>query len=161
MKKLIYFMIIPVILLTSGMLSGCGSSKKSTDGGLVNVYNINLASLEISAGALTPAFDQTVTGYSAEVANNIPSITATPESADPKAAITVNGTAVASGSASSSIALAAGTDLAPCRLVIFLAAPAAAAKIRSACAAVQAATGRQIHVGYARFHHKLLATAAD
>ena len=84
-----------------------GESK--TDGGKVNGYNVNLSSLEISDGIMTPVFDQTVTGYSVEVENEVETITVTPEAVDAKAAVTVNGVNAASGSDSTAIPLAAGT----------------------------------------------------
>ncbi len=63
-----------------------------------------LASLTIAGAALTPVFTQSVTRYQAavEVMSKTP-FTITPTTADPAATVTVNGIAVASGTASKPI----------------------------------------------------------
>ncbi len=68
----------------------------------------NLANLVISSGTLTPAFASTTTSYSASVGTSVSSVTITPTAADPTSTITVNGTAVTSGTASSAILLSTG-----------------------------------------------------
>ena len=73
--------------------------------------NANLAGLSLSTGsALSPAFASKTTGYTAQVANYVSSITATPTAADPTSTITVNGQAVNSGAASQSINLSVGAN---------------------------------------------------
>ncbi|MTV50428.1 hypothetical protein GJ688_15805 [Heliobacillus mobilis] len=72
--------------------------------------NANLANLTLSSGTLTPAFSSTVTSYNATVANNVASITVTPTAQDADATITVNGQAVASGTASQAINLVVGQN---------------------------------------------------
>jgi gliding motility-associated-like protein len=72
--------------------------------------NPNLASLTSSVGTLSPAFGADVLNYAMEVAVNVSSITFTPTSVDPSAAITVNGTTVASGAASAPITLYGGEN---------------------------------------------------
>ena len=68
-----------------------------------------LSSLSVSSGSLTPSFAAGTTHYSVAVANNQSSISLTPAATDSSAAITVNGNAVTSGSASGAISLTAGT----------------------------------------------------
>lgn len=70
----------------------------------------NLSGLAISQGTLTPTFSSGTTSYSANVSNATTSITLTPTVADSTATVTVNGTAVTSGNASGSIALAVGSN---------------------------------------------------
>jgi len=72
--------------------------------------NANLSSLKISKGALTPAFNTNTTSYTASVVNGVTSMTVTPTAAASTATITVNGTAVTSGTPSGAIALAVGSN---------------------------------------------------
>ena len=60
--------------------------------------NANLSGLSLSAGTLSPAFSQAVTGYSASVGNSVSGIEVTPATADGNATVTVNGIGVADGS---------------------------------------------------------------
>jgi len=69
-----------------------------------------LSDLSLSSGTLDPSFASATTSYTASVANNITSITVTPTAADTNATITVNGTPVASGSASGAINLDVGEN---------------------------------------------------
>jgi uncharacterized protein with beta-barrel porin domain len=71
--------------------------------------NAALGSLMPSEGTLSPAFSATTLSYSVSVENAIDSIQITPTVADARASVTVNGAAVASGSASGDISLAIGT----------------------------------------------------
>ncbi len=70
-----------------------------------------LSNLAISSGTLTPAFAPLVTSYTAGVANTVASITVTPTTSDAGATVSVNGTAVPSGTASAPIALIVGTNI--------------------------------------------------
>jgi len=70
-----------------------------------------LSSLALNAGTLTPVFASVTTGYSATVPNATSSITVTPAVTQPQATITVNGTAVDSGTASGGISLNVGGNL--------------------------------------------------
>ncbi len=70
--------------------------------------NANLSALEISLGTLSPGFSIDVTSYSTWEQSTVTSITVTPTAESSTVGITVNGTAVASGTASGNIALAAG-----------------------------------------------------
>ncbi len=72
--------------------------------------NAALSSLTLSSGSLDPVFDAATLAYTAAVAYSVTDISVTPTAADSHAGITVNGTAVASGSASGAIALAQGEN---------------------------------------------------
>jgi len=72
--------------------------------------NAGLSTLGQSAGGLTPAFATGTTSYTSTVNNGTTSITLKPVSSDANATIKVNGTAVASGTASGAIALAVGSN---------------------------------------------------
>ena len=69
-----------------------------------------LVSLTLSSGTLSPTFAPGTTGYTASVSNGISSITVTPTVNQPNATVKVNGTAVASGSASGAISLSVGSN---------------------------------------------------
>jgi len=73
--------------------------------------NAKLLSLTTSAGALSPAFNNTVTSYTRAVANSVATITLTPATVDPTATVTVSGTAVTSGTTSGNIALNVGANV--------------------------------------------------
>ena len=62
--------------------------------------NANLASLALSSGTVSPAFSSTVLAYAVAMPNATTSFTVTPTAASSLAAVTVNGTVVASGAAS-------------------------------------------------------------
>jgi len=62
--------------------------------------NNSLQSLTVSPGALTPDFGPNVQTYAVGVANNVDSVTVTPELQDSAATMTVNGQAAASGQGS-------------------------------------------------------------
>nr|WP_260677892.1 MBG domain-containing protein [Flavobacterium nitrogenifigens] len=91
------------------------------DGSTVKNYTINvtreasnnaaLSNLMISEGNLEPVFESDVTQYNAKVKYDVNSITVTPTAADPKAAIKVNGSSVASATASEPIVLATGENI--------------------------------------------------
>ena len=69
-----------------------------------------LAGLSLSAGTLTPGFVAATTSYTAEVGNAQREVTVTATANDAGAKVRVNGTLVASGSASGAIALAEGAS---------------------------------------------------
>jgi uncharacterized repeat protein (TIGR02543 family) len=69
-----------------------------------------LSGLTLSAGTLSPTFASSTTSYTASVSNATTSITVTPTRSQENATITVNGTAVASGSASGGISLNVGAN---------------------------------------------------
>jgi len=69
-----------------------------------------LSSLKLSNGTLSPAFTTAITSYTANVVNNVASITITPTATDRNATIKVNGSAVSSGGLSGSITIAEGAN---------------------------------------------------
>ena len=69
-----------------------------------------LSSLALSVGNLSPVFSTGTTAYTTSVPNAASSMTVTPIVTDATATIQVNGTAVASGSASASIPLVVGNN---------------------------------------------------
>jgi hypothetical protein len=73
--------------------------------------NANLASLVPGTGTLNPTFASGTTSYTATVPNTTTFITFTPTVADNTATVTVDGTAVASGTASGAISLNVGINV--------------------------------------------------
>ena len=69
-----------------------------------------LSGLTISSGTLTPGFASGTTSYTDSVGNGVSSVTVTPTVNQGSATVTVNGTPVASGTASGAISLAVGPD---------------------------------------------------
>jgi len=94
----------------------------AADGSSVTTYTLSitrapavsnvatLSGLDISAGALSPAFAIGTTSYTASVANGVSSLTLTPTATSSGASIRVNGVTVASGNASTALALAVGSN---------------------------------------------------
>ena len=70
-----------------------------------------LANLTVSTGLLDQKFKPTLLKYTESVIHTVDTITVTPTADDPAATITVNGTAVASGTASQAIPLVVGDTL--------------------------------------------------
>lgn len=70
----------------------------------------NLSALSISAGALNVGFASATTSYTSTVTNAITSVKVTPTTSSNVATVTVNGTAVNSGSASNAISLNTGSN---------------------------------------------------
>jgi len=70
----------------------------------------NLTALKISKGTLSPTFNSATTSYTSSVAAGVTSMTVTPTDPTAGTSITVNGTAVASGTASPAINLVAGQN---------------------------------------------------
>jgi len=73
--------------------------------------NANLSNLTVSAGSLNPVFASQSFAYGVSVSGDSQSITVTPTSEDANASITVNGSAVNSGSVSGAIALNVGDNV--------------------------------------------------
>lgn len=92
-------------LLGAAPLLGC-----SADSTTAPSTDTSLAGLSLSAGTLSPAFSTGTTAYTATVDNAVSSITVTLSSTDSGASVTVNGSTVARGAASSAIALSVGTN---------------------------------------------------
>lgn len=72
--------------------------------------NANLANLRINGQTISPTFDGNTTSYTSNVAYAVASVKIIPTASDGGATITVNGTAVASGSASGLIAMGVGDN---------------------------------------------------
>jgi gliding motility-associated-like protein len=72
--------------------------------------NAKLAWIHLGTGTLSPVFAVGTTSYTANVSHATSSITVTPTTSDPNATVTVNGTAVTSGTASSAIPLSVGPN---------------------------------------------------
>ncbi|PYI50308.1 S-layer homology domain-containing protein [Paenibacillus flagellatus] len=72
--------------------------------------NADLAGLIVSGGSLTPAFSKAETDYRLTVDYSVSRLTVTPSSEESHAAIRVNGTPVASGTASQPIDLVVGAN---------------------------------------------------
>ena len=70
-------------------ITGAAAAAASTDA--------TLATLTISDGALSPAFDATNLPYTASVGNEVASVTVTPTTTDDSATVTVGGNTVVSG----------------------------------------------------------------
>lgn len=79
-------------------------------GGSVSSTDATLSGFTISSGTLSPTFASATTSYTASVSNATSSITVTPTRNQANATITVNGTAVTSGSASGAINLNVGSN---------------------------------------------------
>lgn len=75
------------------------------------ITNANLQNLVLSDGTLTPAFDPTVTAYTASVGKTVSSITVTPTTEASAASVTVEGVTVTSGTASGAVSLGAGDNV--------------------------------------------------
>lgn len=69
-----------------------------------------LSALTLSSGTLSPIFASGTNSYSASVPNATTSLTVSPTVTDTNSTVKVNGSTVASGSASSGIALSVGTN---------------------------------------------------
>ncbi|MDH3646493.1 MAG: cadherin-like beta sandwich domain-containing protein [Gammaproteobacteria bacterium] len=72
--------------------------------------NANLSNLSLTGVTLNPAFDPVVFSYTSMVIFAVSSTAVTPTAEDPNATITVNGTAVDSGTASDPITLNVGSN---------------------------------------------------
>ena len=73
--------------------------------------NCNLSSLEINSGSFDKDFSYSITDYKVEVLDTISRIRVTPTASESSSTVTVNGTAVKSGSSTESIALKEGDNL--------------------------------------------------
>ncbi|WP_437623190.1 cadherin-like beta sandwich domain-containing protein [Sorangium sp. So ce1151] len=87
--------------------STCSAAEACVAGACAST-DARLSGLSVSNGTLSPDFDPASALYVLSVAEHIASIRVTPTASAPGAAIEVNGTPVASGSASSPITLAEG-----------------------------------------------------
>lgn len=106
------FIIVVFACVIALLANGCiGKISGGANGPSGNTNaNADLSSLVLSNCTLTPTFDSSVLSYTAAVTNDISSVTVTPTSADGGAVITVQGTVIASGMESQSIALDVGDN---------------------------------------------------
>ena len=99
-------------LLGGTAVSGCSGSASSGSGGqstpAAGTESAALASLGLSSGTLSPAFDSEITSYTVSVTNATATLLITPTAAESGTQILVNGVAVTSGAASGAIALTVG-----------------------------------------------------
>jgi hypothetical protein len=92
----------------ASITTSCGTGTKT---GFTHLSsNADLSAMSNSTGTLSPAFASGTTAYTATVSNGITGITLTPTRSEANATITVNGTAVTSGTASGNIALSVGSN---------------------------------------------------
>lgn len=87
----------------SNLVFNCTSATSSSS-------DATLSGLSLSAGALSPSFSAATNNYSASVNFDVSSVTVTPVVNESHATVTVNGSSVASGSASQAIALNVGSN---------------------------------------------------
>ena len=90
--------------------NSAGTSYSSTGTFKTLSNNAALSGLSLSAGTLNPVFDSATTTYSMYVPNTTLALTVTPTVANSAATVQVNGTPVASGTASGAISLAVGSN---------------------------------------------------
>jgi trimeric autotransporter adhesin len=101
---------LSVVAFSWTIATACGGGGGGGNGGGTALSsNAELASLTVSAGVLNPPFAPGTTSYTAMFIGET-TVTVTPTAADSEAAITVNGTALASGEASGSITLEPGPN---------------------------------------------------
>ncbi len=92
------------------VISGTASQTYTVTVTRAAASNDNLATLHLSAGTLSPAFAQATTAYTESVTYAVSSVTVTAKTADATANMKVNGTVVAYGATSQSIALNPGAN---------------------------------------------------
>jgi hypothetical protein len=85
-------------------------ARLTADLAAAGIADVDLDALVVSAGALSPAFSPSTVGYIDSVPFGVASVTIAPTLADGSASVTVNGAAVASGSASAPISLSVGNN---------------------------------------------------
>lgn len=73
-------------------------------------HNANLANLTLSQGTLSPGFNENTIAYNVQVPYNITTMTLTPTVADSNSTITINNSAINSGSPSQAVALTTGNN---------------------------------------------------
>ena len=92
------------------LVAACDYGAKTSVGlGATVSTDASLRALQVSGLTLTPAFDSATTSYAVAATFATASITVTPTATNSGATIAVNGTVVASGSASPTIVLPVGT----------------------------------------------------
>jgi hypothetical protein len=100
---------ITAVLMLAGLLAACGGGGGG-GGNNTAADPAALAGLELSAGALDQVFQSSQFDYTSTVGYLATATTVTPTTVDAAATVTVNGAAVASGSASDPIPLTVGAN---------------------------------------------------
>jgi len=97
----------------AGITDPNAANNSATDTDTVNAAsnNADLSNLALSKGTLTPVFASGTLSYAASVVSAGNTLTVTPTLADAAASVKVNGTSVASGTASGPITLNTGSNL--------------------------------------------------
>lgn len=98
---------IPIYLFVACFI-GCTSGNPPPPPTLSS--DASLSALSVSAGALTPGFQSDTTGYDVVVSAADSSVSVTATTSNASATVTIDGSAVASGTPSSPIALATGDN---------------------------------------------------
>jgi formylglycine-generating enzyme required for sulfatase activity len=97
--------------ITTAVTAQDGTTAKTYTVTVTRISNVStLSGMVLSTGTLSPTFAAATTSYTAGVPNSTSSLTLTPTVTDATATTLVNGTPVASGTASGLIALAVGTN---------------------------------------------------
>ncbi len=86
-----FILVLTLCLTFSACSNDGGGSDDTGDGGTINGYNVNLASIEVSEGVLSPVFRQATTCYTVEVANDVSSIDVTTAAVDDSNTLTIDG----------------------------------------------------------------------
>ncbi len=94
---IILFIFLMISFAACGGGGGGGDSAPAPDS-QINGYNVNLKTLGVSQGNLSPVFSPDTTAYNLEVHDTTSSVVFLPETADSSGKIKVNGTDAASGS---------------------------------------------------------------
>ncbi len=108
------------ISLTAGAQTVISTVVTAQDGVTIRTYTLTvtraassdatLSSLNLSSGTLAPVFSSGTSSYTTTVPSNISTFAITPTTTNPRATVTVNGTPVASGTASGVMALNVGPN---------------------------------------------------
>jgi hypothetical protein len=96
MKRRIFYLFVLVTILIP-FFTACGGGGGGGGGGIdsrINNYNVNLKSLSVSSGTLSPVFSPDTTSYNLEVTGTTDSITIKPGIADSTSTISINNQAV-------------------------------------------------------------------
>ena len=100
---------LSVLLLSAFLMSAsCSKEPATKSGGLINGYDINLETVAVSSGTLSPSFSQRTTGYNVDLAESVTAVTVKPSAADRSSRVTVNGEPVEGGDSSRPIPVAEG-----------------------------------------------------
>lgn len=94
-------------VVVAGLVAGCSGADSAS---AANLTAVDLGSLRISQGTITPLLSKSASHYTATVGNAVGSITVTASPAEPTSTLRINGTLIAPGAASPSIPLTVGAN---------------------------------------------------